>query len=158
MTRARPAFVVQCALDNEQRGAPRMYGIAEDGTGLRAVLVERASNERVGLGVDQHVVLSPEEDRARAGDLHQLYKYLLLSPGRAVDVLAPWLLTDEPIGMRTLDLYRHREGEPLTRARLTVRRRAGVPVLSRDAGQETEVTRRVVADEVTRLVVAETMP
>lgn len=113
--RSRPAFVVQCALDGEQRGAPRMYGIAEDGIGLRAVLLERATADQVGLGVRQHVTLSPTEDRARADDLHQLYKYLLQSPDQAVQVLASWLTTDQPGGERTLDLYRHRNAEQVTR-------------------------------------------
>jgi hypothetical protein len=143
ITRSRPAFVVQCALDGEQRASPRMYGIAEDGMGLRAVLVERASNERIGLGVKQHVTLSPAEDLARADDLHQLYKYLLLSPEQAVRTLASWLCTDRPAGERTLDLYRHRSGEELTRSRLTA---PSQPVMDD------------VADEVNRMVIVETTP
>jgi hypothetical protein len=153
MIRSRPAFVVQCALDGEQRGAPRMYGIAEAGTGVRAVLVERASNERIGLGVRQHVTLSPAEDRARADDLHQLYKYLLLSPERAVQVLASWLSTDQPPGERVLDVYHHRDGEPMTRSRMTALSRPGQPgVVNRD-GRPVE---HDVAGEVTRMVILET--
>lgn len=140
MTRSRPAFVVQCAQDGEQRGAPRMYGIADETHGLRAVLVERASNERVGLGVREHVTLSREEDRARADDLHQLYKYLLLAPNRAVAVLTSWLSDDQPPGTRTLDLYRHRDGEQLTRSRLDA-----------SVGQD-------LGEELTRLLIQETAP
>ena len=157
MARSRPAFVVQCALDGEQRGAPRMYGIAEDGLGLRAVLVERASNERIGLGVREHVTLSAAEDRARADDLHQLYKYLLLSPARAVSVLASWACADQPPGTRTLDLYRHRAAEQLTRTTVTVLRQPdGSCVSSRDGAPLDARTEHDVAEELTRLVILET--
>jgi hypothetical protein len=155
MTRARPAFVVQCALDGEQRGAPRMYGIAQDDLGLWAVLLERASNERVGLGVRERVVLSPSEVRARADDLHQLYKYLLLSPTRAVAVLASWSCTAEPARTRTVDVHRHREGEPTTRSRLTVCRRPNGQFAMNETGPHTE---QDVADALTRNVIGATTP
>jgi hypothetical protein len=155
MTRTRPAFVVQCAVDGEQRGAPRMYGIAQDDVGLRAVLVERASNERVGLGVRQHVLLSPSEDRARADDLHQLYKDLLLSPTRAVAVLASWLCTEQPAGPRTLDIHRHRDGEQATTSRLTVCRQPNGRFAMNEDGEHTE---QDVADELTRQVIEATTP
>jgi hypothetical protein len=159
MTRSRPAFVVQCALAGEVRGAPRMYGIAQDGVGVRAVLVERASNERVGLGVREHVTLSPDEDRARADDLHQLYKYLLLSPARAVAVLASWLCADQPAGSRTLDVFRHRDAEQLTRATLTADRQPdGTCGFSRDGAWLGTGTEDDVADELTHLVLLETTP
>jgi hypothetical protein len=122
MTRAQPAFVVQCAAEGGQRGAPRMYGICEEDLGLRAVLIERASRDRIGFGVSERVTLSPEEDEARAGDLNQLYQYLLLAPGRAVGLLTSWLTDTGPgrtPSLRTIDLYRHREAELITRARLT---------------------------------------
>ncbi|HEX5116991.1 MAG TPA: hypothetical protein VFW65_17505 [Pseudonocardiaceae bacterium] len=159
MTRSQPAFVVQCALAGEARGAPRMYGIAQDGMGVRAVLVERASNERVGLGVREHVTLSPDEDRARADDLHQLYKYLLLSPARAVAVLAGWMCAEQPPGSRTLDVFRHRAAEQLTRTTLTADRQPdGTCGFSRDGDWLGAGTEHDVADELTHLVLLETTP
>lgn len=128
MTRAQPAFVIQCTANGRQRGAPRMYGIAEEGRGLRAVLVERASRDRIGFGVSERITLSPDEDEARSGDLNQLYQYLLLAPARAVGLLASWLTETDPRNgpsPRVLDLYRHREAELITRARLTVGGRCG---------------------------------
>ncbi|MGH3720339.1 MAG: hypothetical protein ACRDRI_16140 [Pseudonocardiaceae bacterium] len=124
--RSRPAFVAVCSVGEVQRGAPRMYGIAEDGRGLRAVLAEQVSAERIGLGTGHRERLDRVEDRARLGNLNQIYKYALMSPGRAVHILASWLHPegghDVPgvTAPRRLDLYRHREGQPLTREQVTV--------------------------------------
>jgi hypothetical protein len=57
-----------------------------------------------------------------------------------VAVLASWLSDDQPPGTRTLDLYRHRDGEQLTRTRL-------------DASAEQDL-----AEELTRMVIQETTP
>jgi hypothetical protein len=161
MTRSQPAFIVQCARNGEQRGAPRMYGIAQDAVGVQAVLVERASNERVGLGVREHVVLPASEDLARADDLHQLYKYLLLSPTRAVTVLASWACADRPGDTRTVDVYRHRGGEQPSRSRLMVDRQPdGELVVRRDGERRASTVERsgqdMVAGEVTNMVITET--
>lgn len=160
MARNQPAFLVQCAVDGEQRGAPRMYGIAQEDMGVRAVLVERASNERIGFGVQQHVVLSRAEDLARRDDLHQLYKYVLLSPGRSISTLASWLCDDRSAATRTLDLYRNSEGEGLTRIRLTANRESdGRLVVTDDDGPirgENAGTADDVANELTRRVLVGT--
>lgn len=167
MTRAQPAFVIQCTSNGRQRGAPRMYGIAEDGLGVRAVLVERASRDRIGFGVSERVTLSPAEDEARSGDLNQLYQYLLLSPARAVDLLTSWLTETDPSSQtspRILDLYRHREAELITRARLTV---LGQPdtrftVTREFSGGDGQAQpgrdKDQVASEVDELVIAGTTP
>jgi hypothetical protein len=124
--RSRPAFVVVCSVGEVQRGAPRMYGIAEDDRGLRAVLAEQVSAERIGLGTGHRERLGRAADRDRPGDLNQIYKYALMSPGRAVQVLASWLRPEGDCGVpgatapRRLDLYRHRECQPLTREQVTV--------------------------------------
>lgn len=124
--RSRPAFVVVCSVGEVQRGAPRMYGIAEDDRGLRAVLAEQVSSERIGLGTGHRERLDGVEDRARPGDLNQIYKYALMSPGQAVHVLASWLRPESNRGVpgatapRRLDLYRHRKDQPLTREQVTV--------------------------------------
>jgi hypothetical protein len=68
-----------------------MYGIADTARGLRAVLVEHAGAERIGLGTGERLTLPPAVDRERAGDLHQLYQHLLVSPERAVRVFSTWL-------------------------------------------------------------------
>lgn len=123
VARSRPAFVVVCSVGEVQRGAPRMYGIAEDGRGLRAVLAEQVSAERIGLGTGHRERLDPVEDRARPGDLNQIYKYALMLPGQAVHVLASWLHAEDGSGAivpRCLDLYRHREGQSLTHEQVTV--------------------------------------
>ncbi len=123
--RSRPAFIAVGSAAGNQRGAPRMYGIADTVRGLRAVLVEHASAERIGLGTGERLTLPPALDRERAGDLHQLYQYLLVSPERAVRVLSTWLTTS-PGGsnaggdIRTVDVFRHQEGADLTRDRLSV--------------------------------------
>lgn len=124
--RSRPAFVAVCSVGEVQRGAPRMYGIAEDGRGLRAVLTEQVSAERIGLGTGHRERLDRVEDRARSGDLNQIYKYALMSPERAVQVLASWLRPEGDRSVsgatapRRLDLYRHRKGQPLTREQVMV--------------------------------------
>jgi hypothetical protein len=126
--RSRPAFVAVCSIGEVQRGAPRMYGIAEHGQGLRAVLAEQVSAERIGLGTGHRERLCPAEDLARAGDLNQIYKYALMSPGQAVQVLAGWLHPEGGRGApapRRLDLYHRREGQPLTREQVTVMAGAG---------------------------------
>lgn len=126
VARSRPAFVAVCSVGEVQRGAPRMYGIAEANGGLRAVLAEQVSAERIGLGTGHRERLCPAEDLARAGDLNQIYKYALMSPGQAVHVLASWLQPGSDHGLsgatapRRLDLYRHRESQPLTREQVTV--------------------------------------
>jgi hypothetical protein len=121
--RSKPAFIAVCSMGELQRGAPRRYGIAEDGRGLRGVLAEQVSAERIGLGTGHRERLRPTEDRARAGDLNQIYKYALMSPGQAIQVLARWLHPEGGHGTavpRRLDLYRHREGQPLTQEQVTV--------------------------------------
>lgn len=124
--RARPVFIAVGSVAGNQRGAPRMYGIADTTYGLRAVLVEHASAERLGLGTGERLTLSPAADRQRAADLHQLYQYLLAAPDRAVQVLSAWL-TASPGGggnaesaARVVDVFRHPEGADLTRDRLSV--------------------------------------
>jgi hypothetical protein len=102
-----------------------MYGIADTARGLRAVLVEHASAERIGLGTGERLTLPPAVDRERAGDLHQLYQYLLVSPERAVRVLSTWLTASSSGGnaegdTRTVDVFRHQDGADLTRDRLSV--------------------------------------
>lgn len=123
--RSRPAFIAVGSIAGDQRGAPRVYGIADTVCGLRAVLVEHASVERIGLGTGERLTLPPAADRARAGDLHQLYQYLLVSPERAVRVLSAWLTTSPSSGnvdpaARIVDVFRHPEGADLTRDRLSV--------------------------------------
>lgn len=124
--RSHPAFVAVGSVAGNQRGAPRMYGIADNAHGLRAVLAEHPSAERIGLGTGERLTLTPANDQRRAGDLHQLYQYPLLSPERAVRVLAEWLTAavgggdDVDRGARTVDAFRHPEGSELTRDRLTV--------------------------------------
>jgi hypothetical protein len=124
--RAHPAFIALGSAAGGQRGAPRMYGIADMVCGLRAVLIEHASAERIGLGTGERLTLPPALDQQRAGDLHQLYQYLLVSPERAVQVLSKWLTTspgdgrDADGGARTVDVFRHRQNADLTRDRLSV--------------------------------------
>jgi hypothetical protein len=167
MTRAQPAFVIQCTSNGRQRGAPRMYGIAEEGLGLRAVLVERASRDRIGFGVSERVTLSMDEDEARSDDLNQLYQYLLLAPTRAVDLLTSWLTEADPSSEpspRTLDLYRHRETELITRTQLTVlgqpdNRFTVTRAFSGGDGQARPGRGKdEVASEVGKLVIAGTTP
>ncbi len=124
--RSQPAFIAVGSVGGNQRGAPRLYGIADAACGLRAVLVEHASADRIGLGTGERLTLSPAADRERAGDLHQLYQYLLVSPERAVRVLSTWLTislgSDGKANSTTriVDLFRHPEGGDLTRDRLSL--------------------------------------
>lgn len=118
--RSHPAFVAMGSVAGNQRGAPRMYGIADTVHGLQAVLVEHASAERIGLGTGGRWRLTAADDQQRAGDLHQLYQYLLVSPERAVQVFGEWLTGADGQGARTVDVLRHPEGAQLSRDRLTV--------------------------------------
>jgi hypothetical protein len=123
--RSQPAFVGICSAGDLERGAPRMYGIAEEGRGLRAVLVEQASADRAGFGAAGAEQLAPAEDRARAGDLDQVYRYALVSPKQAIRMLVSWLRADTGsrapafgpgAGVpRVFDVYRHDNGEQLSR-------------------------------------------
>lgn len=125
--RSQPAFIAVCSVDGEQRGGPRLYGVAEVERGLRAVLVEQQTLERIGFGTSGRVKLSAEEDRRRVDDLHQLYRYILVSAEQAVKLLVSWL-TESQAGIhddlgaeQAVDIYRHREGEPFTGERLAAR-------------------------------------
>ena len=81
--------------------APRLYGLAEEMLGLRAVLVEQASADRV---------------EQLPGELGRVYRYGLLSPEQARRTATAWLRAEPG---RQVDVLRHREGAQLTRVRVT---------------------------------------
>jgi len=88
-------------------GAPRMYGLAEDGSPLRAVVVEMVTGRT-------HKLFGP------------LHEFVLMSPAAAGSALAAWARTPLRTGLRrqpqdrTVSVYRNRPGHGLTCDRLTV--------------------------------------
>ncbi|TNC26031.1 hypothetical protein [Amycolatopsis alkalitolerans] len=88
--RAHPSFLAVCTAECASQDAPRMYGVAEQGRGIRVVLVERPSTNRLNPHTGDVEELAPEED----GNLNQIYQYLLVSPGEAVRALGAWLHSD----------------------------------------------------------------
>lgn len=123
--RAAPAFLAICTGGQASRGGPRMYGIAEEGRGLRVVLVERTTTRRLNLDTGEVAELTFEEDIARHGDLNQIYEYLLVSPAEAARGLGAWLCTGDDY---QVDLFHNREVGQFRRN--TIR---GREVHSRDA-------------------------
>jgi hypothetical protein len=119
----QPVVVVVCG--GAKDGAPRMYGIAQQDRPPSAVVVEQPTGRR-------------------AGPFGPVYRYALVSLARAGQALAGWAARgghDEGAPPRTVDIYRHREGEGLSRERVEVRPdRDGLRVLrSRHGTQDPAV-------------------
>lgn len=108
--RQQPGFVAVCTVpDHKESGEPRMYGIVEDGKPVRAVVAEQVSDKKIG-------------------EFGQLHKFGLVSMAQAGKALASWARLPTPPHRltgyrppRIIDVYWHRESEPLTRERIAVR-------------------------------------
>ncbi|HEX4723895.1 MAG TPA: hypothetical protein VH333_15370 [Pseudonocardiaceae bacterium] len=66
-----------------------------------------------------------------------------------------WLCQEQPAGVRTLDVLRHRDSEQITRSRLTVCQQPNGRFVM---NEESEHTEQDVADELTRSVIEATTP
>ena len=93
--------------DGGTAGAPRMYGLGEDGRPLRAVVVEMVTGRA-------HKLFGP------------LHEFVLMSPTMAGEAFAAWAATPLRGGLlrrpqdRTVSVYRNQSGLGLTCGRLTL--------------------------------------
>ena len=93
--------------DGSTTGAPRMYGLGEDGRPLRAVVVEMVTGRA-------HKLFGP------------LHEFVLMSPAAAGKALAAWAATPLRTGLRrqpqgrTVSVYRNQPGHGLTCDQVTV--------------------------------------
>ena len=93
--------------DGSTTGAPRMYGLGEDGRPLRAVVVEMVTGRA----------------HKKFGPLHE---FVLMSPAAAGKALAAWAATPLRTGLRrqpqgrTVSIYRNQPGRGLTCDPVTV--------------------------------------
>ncbi|MDX6396277.1 MAG: hypothetical protein QOJ73_7340 [Streptosporangiaceae bacterium] len=112
--RQHPSVVaVSTAADGSAERTPRMHGLAENGQPLRAVV-----GEYVSRTVTKPLPLGP------------LHQFSLMSPRHAGYALAVWAEADASRPARwkrprreatqVVDVYQHREGETLTRDRVTM--------------------------------------
>lgn len=140
--RLRPAFVA--VRRDGARSAPdrmRLYGIAEEGGGLRAVLAEEATGKP-------------------AAHFGPAYQYALVSPAEAARSLVRWAKRSPgrlSLGRRPaklIDVYRPDTGTGPTLARLTVTPASGGFRVERDGGDapvegDEDVLGRLLADLLT---------
>jgi hypothetical protein len=93
--------------DGDTAGAPRLYGLGEDGRPLRAVVVEMITGRA-------HKLLGP------------LHEFVLMSPAKAGQALAAWAITPLRTGLRrqpqarAVSIYRHPPGQDLISYQFTI--------------------------------------
>jgi len=137
--RQRPTVLaVGTGPDGSTMGTPRMYGLGDQERPLRAVVAEQVT----------------AEVREPFGPLH---RFVLLSPERAASALASWSAAspeaDADGRSREVAVYRHREGEELTRDVVTVAASpGGLAVTRRRPGAEAGAPVQCDQPELARLI------
>jgi hypothetical protein len=104
--RFRPAFIVITETAKASLRTPRLFALGEE-VPVRAVVVEEPAALPAGSAEFAHV--------KKLGLLGRFYRYVLVSPDRAAQVLAEWAIMPPPgpgadeVAARWVSLFRHRE-------------------------------------------------
>jgi hypothetical protein len=105
--RSRPAFIVFTETAKASLRTPRLFALGDEEVPVRAVVVEEPAALPPGSPEFPHV--------KKLGLLGRFYRYVLVSPGRAAQVLAEWAIKPPPgpgadgVATRSVSLYRHRD-------------------------------------------------
>jgi hypothetical protein len=107
--RFRPAFIVITETAQASLRTPRLFALGDEEVPVRAVVVEEPAALPAASAEFPHV--------KKLGLLGRFYRYVLVSPDRAAQVLAEWAIKPPPppgpgaeeVAARRVSLFRHRE-------------------------------------------------
>jgi hypothetical protein len=105
--RFRPAFIVITETAKASLRTPRLFALGDEEVPVRAVVVEEPAALPAGSAEFAGV--------KKLGLLGRFYRYVLVSPDRAAQVLAEWAIMPPPgpgadeVAARWVSLFRHRE-------------------------------------------------
>jgi hypothetical protein len=106
--RCRPAFIAVTKTAKIGLRTPRLFGLGDEEVSVRAVVVEEPAALPAGSAEFANV--------KKLGPLGRFYRYVLVSPGRAAQVLAEWAIMPPPPGpgaddvaARWISLGRHHD-------------------------------------------------
>lgn len=133
--RTRPTLLAVCTVPGQQQYAePRLYGVGDAASPVRALVCEQATRDRVEFGTGERVELTDQQAVERAGELNQVFRFALFSAHRAGRVLASWAAAPvaAPNGQdpgsppaRVVEVYRNTEVTGLVRDRVQVQAGGG---------------------------------
>lgn len=118
--RCRPAFVVITQTADPDRRTPKFFALGDQHQPVRGIVVEEPAALPASAGDFPHV--------KKLGPLGWFYRYVLVSPGRAPDLLAGWAIAPPPPrpaaggeSARSVSLYRHSGDHAPPGVRLLIR-------------------------------------